>query len=553
MTRSGCVLLLAVSGLQAELGYVDPAKCRMCHQEIFDRYAKTAMARSLYRAEAAGTLAQSKTSLFHALSGRRFAVYRSNGEIYVRRELAAGDGAIEKRVDYIIGSGNHARSLVHRKENGRLLELPVSWYAEGGGHWAMSPGYDRADHSDFRREVPDACLFCHNGYPREGRLPEGIDCQRCHGPGEAHASRGAPIVNPARLTPPRRLEVCMQCHLETSGRSIPDAIRRYDRTPFAYRPGEPLGAFLLYFDRADGIRDEPFTVNGSARGLRESKCFQNSGERLLCTTCHDPHQGGTRPAQVCQGCHQTAHRGENRDACFDCHMPKRRTDDAVHVVMTDHQIRRRPMPGDLLAPKRERHDRYSGPVKLAYPITPPDAASGRLYLAVAAASAQPQAVRRLEEELQKAKPAQAQFFVEAAQAWRRLGRAGDALRNLEAAIERDRAHAAARIALAEVRIEMGQADRAALELEQAIRLLPADANLLVALAVAYSRLSRFQEALPVLEKSLRLEPDSPLAHLNRGVCLQALGDREGARAAYNTALRLQPDLERARAYLRSLK
>ena len=26
--------------------------------------------------------------------------------------------------------------------------------------------------------------------------------------------------------------------------------------------------------------------------------------------------------------------------CIGCHMPKRRTDDAVHVVMTDHWIQR---------------------------------------------------------------------------------------------------------------------------------------------------------------------------------------------------------------------
>ena len=41
-------------------------------------------------------------------------------------------------------------------------------------------------------------MSCHNGYPRTpveddgcgprfgDTLPEGIDCQRCHGPGQAH-------------------------------------------------------------------------------------------------------------------------------------------------------------------------------------------------------------------------------------------------------------------------------------------------------------------------------------------------------------------------------
>ena len=126
----------------------------------------------------------------------------------------------------------------------------------------MSPGYDRADHQDFRRTISynDDCLFCHNGYPPPGQpadLREGIDCQRCHGPGSAHVTtagsrRATPesirqsIVNPARLTRDRQLEVCMQCHLETTSRQLPNSIRRYNRAPFSYRPGEPLGDYSIY-------------------------------------------------------------------------------------------------------------------------------------------------------------------------------------------------------------------------------------------------------------------------------------------------------------------
>ena len=40
--------------------------------------------------------------------------------------------------------------------------------------------------------------------------------------------------------------------------------------------------------------------------------------------------------------------------CVSCHMPKRRTDDGVHIVMTEHLISRRPPAGDLLAEKPER-------------------------------------------------------------------------------------------------------------------------------------------------------------------------------------------------------
>ena len=186
-----------------------------------------------------------------------------NGEWFQRRHQTGFDGketnAVETRVDYVIGSGNHARSYLHRTASGHLIEMPVSWYSENGGYWAMSPGYDRPNQQDFRRAIAFNCMFCHNAYPgpppaEEGvfpaAVPEGIDCQRCHGPGQAHveaAGRKAPveairraIVNPARLSRERQLDVCMQCHLETTSRPLPNAVARFEHGPFDYRPGQPL-------------------------------------------------------------------------------------------------------------------------------------------------------------------------------------------------------------------------------------------------------------------------------------------------------------------------
>ena len=96
-------------------------------------------------------------------------------------------------------------------------------------------------------------MFCHNGFPDipktesdtvaypafKGELPEGVDCQRCHGPGAGHVEATkragasiqeirAAILNPARLAPDRQIQVCMQCHLEITSMHLPDRIRRYD-------------------------------------------------------------------------------------------------------------------------------------------------------------------------------------------------------------------------------------------------------------------------------------------------------------------------------------
>src|SRR2546423_14418760 len=103
----------------------------------------------------------------------------------------------EKEIQFGWGWGTQARPSLQRNPDGQLVEAPVAWYAENGGYWAMNPGYDRRDHAGFQRKIDQECFFCHNAYPeigyanaadeRElflpGAVPEGIDCQRCHGPG----------------------------------------------------------------------------------------------------------------------------------------------------------------------------------------------------------------------------------------------------------------------------------------------------------------------------------------------------------------------------------
>ena len=54
----------------------------------------------------------------------------------------------------------------------------------------------------------------------------------------------AAIVNPARLSPEREMEVCMQCHLETTSRLLPHSIKRLHRRPFSY-VDQPLAGLRL--------------------------------------------------------------------------------------------------------------------------------------------------------------------------------------------------------------------------------------------------------------------------------------------------------------------
>ena len=132
-------------------------------------------------------------------------------------------------------------------------------------------------------------------------MPAGIDCQRCHGPGSRHmqaAHKATPmmaeiragIVNPARLSKERQMEVCLQCHLETTSAPLPASIRRFDKGPFSYLPGQPLSNFILSFDQAPGHgRQDRFEIAGAAYRFRQSQCFLQSHGALTCQTCHNPH------------------------------------------------------------------------------------------------------------------------------------------------------------------------------------------------------------------------------------------------------------------------
>ena len=68
-------------------------------------------------------------------------------------------------------------------------------------------------------------------------------------------------------------------------------------------------------------------------------------------------------------------------------MPKRRTQDVIHAVMTDHWIQRRPPAGDPLGAIAERQEfdarQYSGEVVPYYPSPLPPTAENALYRAVA--------------------------------------------------------------------------------------------------------------------------------------------------------------------------
>jgi tetratricopeptide (TPR) repeat protein len=544
------------------------------------------------------------TRVDHAASERFYTTVARGGAVLQRRHQKGFGGVetnvVERTADYVIGSGNHARTFVHRAPDGRLLQLPVSWYAERGGHWAMSPGYDRPAHLDFRRVIDEGCMSCHNGYPRaqvadEGTgpkfpaaLPEGIDCQRCHGPGQRHlealktgdrdAARRA-IVNPATLDRDRQLDVCMQCHLEPTSAPLPFRIRRYEHGPFAYRPGRPLTETFIYFDHAPADPAKPqenahggkFEIAGAAYRLRQSACFLQS--QMTCVTCHNPHDvpRGERAVQhytaACRGCHETTHaRGVPavvfagpRSTCMDCHMPKRRSEDAVHVVMTDHLIQRIRPSRDLTAPLRESATLpaapYRGEVVLYYPPALPPTPESELYVAVAQVqqgSNLAAGIARLQAAVERHAPTRPEFYYELARAYAKTGDHAAVIRWSEAALRQDANFAAALKELANAATALGQLDRAVDALRRAVAIQPADTHALADLGNVYLQAHRVDEAVRTLEQALARDTNLPRASNTMGLALLARGESAPAEQHFREAIRLQPDLAEAHNNLANL-
>jgi predicted CXXCH cytochrome family protein len=550
--RAAALLLFAAAACRAQ-----SEVCAACHSRIYESFRRTGMGRSFYRPEKIGA-----ASYYHEPSEEHYAVTEREGRFYQRRHQLAADGSrinvLERSIDFVLGSGNHARTFLHRNARGEMVELPLAWYSENGGTWAMNPGYDRPDHPGFQRKLDRECIFCHSA----GAEPAAIDCQRCHGPGDEHVRRPHPgtIVNPAKLTAQSRLELCLQCHLESSARALPYAVRRYGRDYFSYRPGEPLADYMLHFDRAGGAGNT-FEIAHSGYRFLQSPCYRRSNGALGCTTCHNPHeeQHGAeaveRYQRVCRNCHATLPaRHTAATACLDCHMPKRRTDDVVHAVMTDHAIPRRMPAGDLLAPKREAREAdtiYRGKVVLLYPPKLTESADTELYLSLAQVidgSDYQAGIPRLRRAIDRNPAARPEFYAELANTYSKSGRLDEALRYFAEALRRQPALIDARLHYALALHRAGRAADAAQVLERA----PASPEVLNELGFVYLHAGKLEEAVARFRRALAADPDLPEVYLNLATALSRQGDQTGAVDALRTAVTLRPNLVAARNNLASI-
>ena len=551
------------------------------------------MGRSFHRVNASDRLNTfaARNTLYNKASDRHYSMIEKEGKLYEQRHQLGFDqketNFEEMQIDYVIGSGNHSRTYLHRTPEGKLLELPVSWYSEMGGSWQMSPGYDRADQQDFRRPIGYECMFCHNAYPppdqvirtadenRFGKdLPEGIDCQRCHGPGNTHVRAAstdgatpeairAAIINPATLSRDRQMDVCQQCHLETTSLRLPHSIRSYTRAPFSYRPGEPLTDYELFFDHKPGTGfDDHFEVAHQAYRLRKSACFLKS--QMTCITCHNPHvllrgeEAIKHYVAVCSSCHVAVHASMTPVAgsnCLTCHMWKRRTEDAVHVVMTDHYIQRFRPKKDFMAPLHEAMPDYHDEVLPYYPKSIAQVPNGELYLATAQVDQQSNleaGTPRLKQAIEKYKPEDPKFYFDLATAYAKSGNNDEAIRWYQEALRHRPGDAASLRELAATLASVGNFIQATAVGEKAAATQPADTTAMINLGSVYLQQRRIEDSKRVLNQALAVNSDLPDANVFLGLAAMSERDVASAESFFRIAISLQPDFAEAHNDLASI-
>jgi tetratricopeptide (TPR) repeat protein len=581
--------------------YADRASCVGCHADEAAGYAHTGMARAFYKPQQSNTVDSpaSERQFFHAVSGTWFSMTAHDGGFFQRRWQIGFDGTPtnveELSIDSVMGSGNHVRSYLHREQDGTLIELPLAWYSEGSGHWGMNPGFDNA-HPMTRRTIAYECMFCHNGYPQVpatahrdliaaptyNSLPEGIDCQRCHGAAAAHVKAAqtpgtslqrirALVLNPERLSNDRQMEVCEQCHLETTSHLLPDRIRHYDQEPFGYDPNHPLADFNAYFvrDPAKG-RTDNFEIASEAYRLRQSQCYLQSGGALTCETCHDPHnlhkgpQSAVYYANVCMRCHASnlpqqisEHKHTASTECIACHMPQRRTEDVVHAVMTDHLIQRRAPPSKvLLAARQEISDTpataYHGPV-LRYLL---DHESLSMVDALYDADAQVidgsnlgAGIPALSDRIRTQQPHHPDFSVELGDAMRHSGDLSGAIEAYRQALKVDPWSSRAQRRLGVALGSAGQTDEALSVLRAAIGREPGNSLLWYERALVELRSGDSGNAVSDLKKALELTPDFADAQDTLGSAQAQSGDLLEAERSFRAAMAVNPYDSEIRANL----
>jgi Tetratricopeptide repeat len=362
--------------------YTGIQSCQPCHADKYETFIQTGMGQSFDSASVRRSAADfaNVKPVYDAYLDLYYLPLIRNGVFWLKEYRLSGKDTVfarTEKIDYIVGSGHHTNSHM-TAENGYLFQAPITFYTQKG-RWDLPPGFENGNNTRFNRKIGLECMSCHNATPKLSAgsenqylsLPHGIDCERCHGPGQIHIREKQKgnvvdvgketdytIVNPRKLSWQRQIDICQRCHLQGN------AVLKPGKSFTDFRPGMVLSETFDQFspEYEDG---EDFVMAAHAERFQKSKCFTanvkgdlNSEQARVgftCISCHNPHVSvrQTNTLQfnkTCNACHAQAKDKQCSEKpallkekaynCVACHMPASGTSDIPHVTVHDHYIRK---------------------------------------------------------------------------------------------------------------------------------------------------------------------------------------------------------------------
>jgi predicted CXXCH cytochrome family protein len=490
--------------------------CARCHAAETAAFEQSPMGRSV---GAPSVFTEGR--IVHKLSGSTVTVQQRGATL--EHKLERHGVVAEYPVAYSVGAGIVGYSYMVRL--GRYLyQSPASYYTQTKS-WDLTPGYETESNLDFTHQISSGCLFCHTGSvnfiagtaDQFGDPPfTPISCERCHGSAAAHLKNPVPgsIVNPAKLAPSRRDSVCEQCHLEGLARILNPGRDWWD-----FQAGQPTESVFVTYLRTAAAGT--LRAVSQSELLAQSQCARQSGGRLWCGTCHDPHAREPNRAQtvrqVCLSCHGDLFAAKRHQAvveCVSCHMPRIRPTNVAHSAITDHSIPR--MPGA----QRPEAGGVNAGASVPKAWREPDAALVRrdLGLAYFDLAANKHAAPDLQE------------------AYRILSQLPPAERQ-DPVVEAD---------LGSVLLAQGETELAIRMYTRASAQQPSNARYVYCLGAALERAGKMEEAVRELRRSIELDPSRPDAYMELAELYKKAGHEAESRGALREYLRFMPQNIRLR-------
>ncbi len=348
--------------LSDSVAYVGGETCRSCHYDKHKTYEHTGMGQSFGMANPQKSAADFNRDsiLYDTHSDLYYHPFWSSDSLLLHEYRLLNADTVHKRVQaasYIIGSGQHTNSHISNTK-GYLHQLPFTYYTQNG-KLDLPPGFEDGFNTRFNRKIGLECMSCHNSFPefvlgsenKFEEVPQGISCERCHGPGEIHVAEKMKgvfvdtataidytIVNPGNLSSELQFDLCSRCHLQ--GNTVLEDGKSF----FDFKPGMHLHEVMNIFLPSYKDNDS-FIMASHVDRLKMSECFLHSEDQLTCVSCHNPHISVKKTSKsvfnkACVSCHTAVkkHSIEKGDDCVVCHMPKSGSSDIPHVSVTDHKI-----------------------------------------------------------------------------------------------------------------------------------------------------------------------------------------------------------------------